>query len=106
MSPGDSTERIYVAGACAGGGAAVFLKALEDGVIFFGCPSCGCAWPTPPEPRVVDTVEPPERFARAGFTYAQLSEIKAAGLESLVSCDDSVEGWDFRGARGFSPIIA
>lgn len=89
----DSTDRIYVAGrcsVCAGAGAAVFLKSLDRGTIFFGCPSCGCAWPTPPEPHVVDSIEAPERFAPAGYTYAQLSEIKAAGLAPLIESEEEL----------------
>ncbi len=109
MASRDAQDRIYVAGGCsvcAGAGAAVFLKSLDGGAIFFGCPSCGCAWPTPPDPHVVDSIEPPERFAPAGFTYAQISEIKTAGLEPLIESDEEAKDWDFRGARGFSPVVA
>lgn len=109
MTLPESAERIYVAGdcsVCASAGAAVFLKSLDSGVIFFGCPSCGCAWAKPPTAHVVDTADPPELFASRGFSYAQLAEIKRAGLVPLIKDDGKLEEWDFSGTTGFSPPVA
>jgi len=102
----EAESRIYVAGecsVCADAGAAVFMKALHDGSVFFACPSCGCAWENPPRPHVVDTVDPPEKFAPAGFTFARLADISAAGLERLIRGHDVADTWDFSDAPGFSP---
>ena len=101
----EAAERIYSAGECSvcgGAGAAVFLKALQTGTIFFGCPSCECAWSSPPQPHLVDTVDAPSRFAPRGFTYARMSDIKAAGMEPLVAREDAAESWDIWDDTGFS----
>ena len=79
----------------------MFLQAVDAGPVFFGCSSCGCAWDKPPEPHVVDTVDPPAKFAPSGFTYARLADIKAAGLERLIAGDDEPGTWDFSGDPGF-----
>ena len=106
MDP-EAAERIYFAGGCSvcgAAGAAVFLKALQSGTIFFGCPSCECAWSSPPQPHHVDTVDAPSRFAPCGFTYAGLSDIKAAGMEPLIAGEDAAESWDIWDDIGFSAM--
>lgn len=73
---------IYSAGECAvccGAGDALFVRSIEAGTIFFLCADCGCAWAAPPSPGRVDTIDPPELFAPAGFTLATAADIHAAG---------------------------
>ena len=79
----------------------MFLQAADAGPVFFACSSCGCAWDRPPEPYVVDRVDPPAKFAPSGFTYARLADIKAAGLEPLIAGFGEPNTWDFAGAPGF-----
>ena len=79
----------------------MFLQAVDAGPVFFCCSSCGCAWDKPPEPHVVDTVDPPAKFAPAGFRYARLADIKAAGLERLIAGEGKPDTWDFSGDPGF-----
>ena len=105
MAPG-TEDRIYWAGecaVCAGAGAAVFLRSLADGRIFFACAACGCAWANPPESHVVDTVDPTEKFAPSGFAYATIADIRAAGLQEVINGEGPVETWDFSDTAGFAP---
>jgi len=77
--------------ACASAGAAIFLVANQAPRIFFACPSCGCAWSTPPTAFVVDTVDSVERFAPEGFRLATERDIADAGLLHLVADDHAEE---------------
>src|SRR5439155_14141962 len=100
---GGTESRIYLAGECSvcgGAGAAVFMKALHDGSLFFACPSCGCAWENPPRPYVVDAIDPPDKFAPAGFTFARSADIRTAGLEHLIKGHDVADTWNFSDTPG------
>ena len=82
---------------CAGAGAAIFLASEPEGLIFFACAECGCAWARPPTPLMVDRVDSPLAFAPKGFRLASLRDIDAAGLASLIR-DDHAE----RSSSGFA----
>lgn len=97
--------RMYSAGdcaVCASAGAAIFLIGEPEGIIFFACAECGCAWAQPPGPLVVDTVDPPIAFAPSGFRLASFADIDAAGLARLIR-DDHAErsSSGFAGTPGF-----
>jgi hypothetical protein len=105
MALGTTKSRIYVAGeccVCGGAGAAVFMKSVCDGRIFFACPACGCAWADPPRPHYVETADPPEKFAPAGFTFARSEDIRSAELEGLIKGDVDASDWDFSDAPSFA----
>ena len=90
---------------CVDAGDAVFVRAHGSGRIFFLCPDCGIAWAQPPEPYIVDTIDPPTLFAPTGFSIATATQIREAHLENLVKGDApeiSVEG--VRGLAGFRPF--
>ncbi len=62
---------LYSAGecpVCSIAGDALFVEDRAAGQVFFLCPSCGCAWLSPPRPHEVETINPPERFAPHGLT--------------------------------------
>jgi hypothetical protein len=85
---------LYSAGecpVCSTAGDALFVKDRLSGRVFFLCPSCGCAWPNPPVPHRVDTVDSPARFAPDGVDVPSKAEIAAMGLEEAIAreIDDS-----------------
>jgi hypothetical protein len=92
--------RMYSAGecaVCASAGAAIFLVSEPEGLVFFACAECGCAWASPPTPLVVDSVDPSIAFAPNGFRLANRGDIDAAGLASIIQ-DDHAE----RSSSGFA----
>jgi hypothetical protein len=90
---------------CGDAGDAVFVRARGSGRIFFLCPECGIAWARPPQPYIVDTIDPPSLFAPSGFSIATHTQIRDARLEHLVtgeSPDTSAES--LHGLAGFCPV--
>jgi len=59
---------------CRDDGDVVFVRKLASDELFFVCPDCGCAWPEPPTPAVVDTVDPPEALAPQGWMIAMRTD--------------------------------
>ena len=55
------------------------------------------------DPYVVDAIDPPDKFAPAGFTFARSADIRTAGLEHLMKGHDVADTWDFSDTPGFSP---
>ena len=99
---------LYSAGSCsvcADAGAAVFVRCLRSGKLFFACGGCGVAWLEPPVPHLVDTVTAPLEIAPDGWIAATLSEITSAGLAPLVHHELS-EDTDafFAGVFGYRSI--
>jgi len=100
-----SSDEVLVAGecpVCPGVGAAVMVASVESAEIFFACPDCGCAWRTPPS-GAVDSVDPPSRFAPAGFRLAHRKDVETAGLLPLFVRTEPLAGGsgDFEGIDGF-----
>jgi hypothetical protein len=96
--------RLYSAGdcpVCADSGADIFLIRVSDGGVFAGCPLCGCAWTSPPDPFVLDSINPPVFFAPNGFRVATRDEIDAAGLGALIQREHAQNGLSFIGAAGY-----
>ena len=97
---------IYSAGPCAvcfDSGDALFVRAIDTGKIFFLCPSCGCAWAEPPTAGEVETIDPPEVFAPAGFTLATKADIHTARWVDRIAIEypdtDVDRVIDFKGFR-------
>jgi hypothetical protein len=98
-------DRIYSAGGCAvcaSAGAAIFVKDVASGALFFACPECGCAWRGVPTVGLADTVDSPSHFAPAGFAVASRMDIDLAGLGDLVRHEQTADLESiFLGVAGF-----
>ena len=103
--PLNQRVRIFSAGdcsVCTTAGAAIFLVANGAPRIFFACPSCGCAWSTPPTALVVNTVDSPALFAPDGFRLATQRDIADAEMLHLVADDHAEQSTvSFDGNHGF-----
>ena len=87
---------LYSAGecpVCGVGGDALFVKDRASGRVFFLCPSCGCAWLSPPRPHEVETADPPELFAPHGLAVPTRAEIVAQGWEGVMTRDVDDDEW-------------
>ena len=94
---------LYSAGecpVCSIAGDALFVKDRVSGRVFFLCPSCGCAWLSPPRPHVVETADPPELFAPHGLTTPTRTEIIAQGWERHIARGIDDDEW-IGGLEGF-----
>ena len=87
---------------CRGAGDVVFVRKRTSDELFFVCPDCGCAWPEPPTPGVVDSIEPPEALAPEGWMVATRDEVLAAGLQSLIRREAPFDQSVFEDYGGFS----
>jgi hypothetical protein len=99
-----TSASMYSAGdcsVCASAGFAIFVKGLENEKVFLACPECGCAWSTPPQAFVVDTIDAPSVFAPKGFRLATRDEIASAGFGDLMKGDVAGASSGFRGMAGF-----
>ena len=54
------------------------VKNPASGTLFLFCHHCGCAWPSPPPPHVLDHVDPPEKYSPGGFALPTSEEIAGA----------------------------
>jgi len=87
---------LYSAGdcpVCSDAGDALFVKDRASDRIFFLCPSCGCAWLSPPMPHKVETVDPPESFAPNGVALPSRTEIAAQGWAGAIARDVEADQW-------------
>jgi len=87
---------LYSAGKCPVcdiAGDALFVKDHVSGRVFFLCPSCGCAWLSPPRPYEVETADPPELFAPHGLTTPTRAEIVAQGWKEHVAREVDDNEW-------------
>jgi hypothetical protein len=100
------TAMLYSAGPCSVcgvAGDALFAKDAQSGKLFFFCPSCGVAWPRPPEPYRVDSIDPVESLAPAGIVMPTRDEIRAASLEHLIQAEVADGSWDIQDWLARSP---
>ncbi len=87
---------LYSAGecpVCSIAGDALFVKNPDSGLIFFLCPSCGCAWLQPPRPYTVETVDPPTLFAPRGITLPSKADIPASEQREVVAREVEDDEW-------------
>ena len=80
----------------------MFVKQRDVATLFFVCPDCGCAWEQLPTPGVVETVDPPNKFAPEGWVVATRAEIDAAGMRDFVWRECHFDESVFDGMPGFS----
>ncbi len=88
----------YTAGPCSiccEMGDALFVVCATTGRFFFYCPGCGCAWDKPPEPLIVDTIDPITAFAPNGIHLPTEEETRQAGLGHLIK-GTYPDAWDDR----------
>ena len=91
---------LYSAGGCSvcgPAGDALFVKDRASERVFFHCPSCGCAWLTPPTVYVVETADPPEKFAPQGIALPTRTEIVSQGWEEAIAEELDDEWIEFLG---------
>lgn len=87
---------LYSAGECSVcgiAGDALFVQDRLSGRLFFLCPSCGCAWLTPPRPHEVEAADPPEVFAPSGVAVVSRAEITAQGWEAAIVRELDDDEW-------------
>jgi hypothetical protein len=80
-------ETIFSAGPCSVCGElgdAIFVKSRTSDLIFFLCPACGCSWLHPPQSGVVNTIDPPARFAPDGISLPTREMIISVGYGHLI----------------------
>jgi hypothetical protein len=87
---------LYSAGPCSICGEmseVLFAKSAASNVIFFLCPACGIAWEKPPQPFVVNSIDPVEEFAPKGILFPTKDDIISAGLGTFIQKELIDAGW-------------
>jgi len=88
---------LYSAGdcpVCSLAGEVLFVKDRVSGRVFSYCPSCGCAWASPPPPRTLDSIEGLASYAPTGIGLPTRAEIAALGMEGAIEREIDYSEWE------------
>ena len=86
-------------------GEVLFVKDRVSGRVFPYCPSCGCAWASPPPPRTLDSIEGLASYAPTGIELPTRAEIVALGEEWAIERELNYSEWeaDLKGVIALRP---